>query len=190
MSGLNGIEVLERMRKLNPNVRVVILTGYGSKDVAVEALRGQADDYIEKPLEIEPTRELIEKYLGTKRGEPDTDGISIKEKIERVKGFVQRNSLRKVTLADAAQTVCLSPKYLSRIFKELTGTGFNEYKLELKIGEAKNFLNKSGYNINQISDRLGYENTESFIRQFKKFTKKTPTEFRKGPVRKKKRSAR
>ncbi|MEW6101047.1 MAG: helix-turn-helix domain-containing protein, partial [Candidatus Omnitrophota bacterium] len=33
-------------------------------------------------------------------------------------------------------------------------------------------------NVNQVSDRLGYENVESFIRQFKKFTRLTPTEFR------------
>lgn len=178
MSGMNGIEVLNRIRKSTPDIRIVILTGYSSKDVVVEALRGQADDYMEKPLDIDSAREIIEKFLGTKRGQPDNDAIDIKEKIERVKSFVQRNSLKKITLKDAAETVSLSPKYLSRIFQECTGTGFNAYKLKLKIEEAKNLLGKSGYNINQISDRLGYENPESFIRQFKKLTAKTPTGYR------------
>ena len=46
-----------------PDVRIVMLTGYGSKDVAVKALRGQADDFIEKPLNIEtfPARKGIVK---------------------------------------------------------------------------------------------------------------------------------
>lgn len=186
MSGMNGIEVLTKIRKLAPAIRIVIATGYGSKDVAVEALRGQADDYIEKPLDIDATREIIEKYLGSARGQPDNDVVDIKEKVKRVKSFVMRNSLKKVTLSDAAKIVCLSPKYLSRIFKEYEGQGFNEYKLKLKIAEAKTLLAKPGYNINQISDRLGYENPESFIRQFKKITGKTPTGFRKKIKKKKK----
>ena len=185
MSGLNGIEVLNQIRKLSPGLRIVILTGYGSKDVAVEALRGQADDYIEKPLEIESARQIIEKFVGTKRGEPGFDAIGIKEKIERVKNFARRNALKKISLKDAAQTIFLSPKYLSRIFKEHTGKGFNEYKLTLKIEEAKNLLMKTGYNVEQISDKLGYQNPESFIRQFKKITKKTPAEFRIKSKRKK-----
>jgi two-component system, response regulator YesN len=179
MSGMNGIEVLTSVRKISPNIRIVIMTGYGSKDVAVEALRAQADDYIEKPLDIENTLAVIEKYLGTKRGQAELDAVDAEEKVKRVKNFVQRNILKKITLNEAAASVCLSPKYLSRIFKELSGEGFNEYKLALKIEQAKSFLLKTGYTVNQISDKLGYENPESFIRQFKKLTKKTPSEFRK-----------
>ena len=178
MPGMNGIEVLNKIRKLSPNIRIVMLTGYGSKDVAVEALRAQADDYIEKPFDVDATKQIIDKFLGTKRGQPESDSIDIKEKIERVKSFLRRNSLKKVTLKDAANTVYLSPKYLSRVFNEQAGVGFNEYKLSLKIDEAKNFLTHSGYNISQISDRLGYENPESFIRQFKKIAKLTPSQFR------------
>lgn len=184
MSGMNGIEVLNRIRKLNPKIRVVMLTGYGSKDVAVEALRGQADDYIEKPLDVDITRQTIEGFLGSERGQSETSAINMEEKVKRVKDFIRRNVLRKVTLKDAAGIVFLSPKYLSRIFKEYIGKGFNEYKLELKIEEAKNLLAKTGYNVEQVADKLGYGNPESFIRQFKKITKKTPTEFRKGIKRK------
>jgi YesN/AraC family two-component response regulator len=183
MSGLNGIEVLNRIRKISPGVRVVIFTGYGSKDVIVEALRGQADDYIEKPLDVEATREVIEKFLANKKGRPGSDAMDIKAKLEHVKEFIKRNVLKKITLKDAAAAVYLSPKYLSRIFKEQTGEGFNEFKFAVKTEEAKNLLLNTGYNINQISDKLGYENPESFIRQFKKITKKTPTEFRRAKTK-------
>lgn len=187
MSGMNGIEVLEKIKKMFPDMRIFILTGYGSKDVAVEALRGKADDYIEKPLDIDKTKELIETALAAKsikRG-ADYGADDIKSKIERVKDFVQRNCFKKVGLKDAASAVYLSPKYLSRIFKEYAKTGFNEYKLELKINAAKKLLEKSGLNVDQISDKLGYQNSESFIRQFKKFTKRTPTEFRRKYSKKK-----
>lgn len=185
MSGMNGIEVLEKIKKTAPEVRVVIFTGYGSKDVAVEALRSRADDYIEKPLDIDATREIIEKHLQAKKKEQYGSGIQ--DKIEHVKDFLLRNFHKKVTLQDAAGAVYMSPKYLSRIFKKYAKTGFNEYKLFLKMEEAKKFLRETAYTIDQISDRLGYQNPESFIRQFKKIVRLTPTGFRKKVIRKKNR---
>ncbi len=48
MPGLPGTEVLKEIKKISPSLSVVMLTGYSSKDVAIEALKGRADDYIEK----------------------------------------------------------------------------------------------------------------------------------------------
>lgn len=189
MPGLNGIDVLNEIKRTDPGLGIVIFTGHSSKDVAIEALKGHADDYIEKPLDIERMKEVIEKVLEAKRGKGDIDiaGNDIKSKIEKVKRFAERNCFKKTTLEDAAEAVCLSPKYLSRIFKEHAGKSFSAYRLQIKIQAAKELLEKSGYNINQISDRLGYENAESFIRQFKKLAHNTPTEYRNRFIIKKKR---
>lgn len=179
MPGINGIEVLTKIKKMSPEVAIIISTAYSSKDVAIEALREKADDYIEKPLDIEATKEIIERMLEAKKSNADYEGMDVKSKIERVKNFLERNCFKKVSLNDAAGAVCLSPKYLSRIFKAHNRIGFSDYKLALKINKAKGFLKKTGYNINQIADKLGYENTESFIKCFKKITGLTPTEYRK-----------
>ena len=179
MPGLNGIEVLEKIKQIAPDVYTIISTGYSSKDVAIEALKGRADNYIEKPFEPNKVKEIIEHVLDSKQAEQveSTDGM--KAKVERIKRFAERNCFKKISLNEAAQVVCLSPKYLSRIFKQYCGKGFSEFRLEIKIGKAKGLLTQSTYNIDQISDKLGYQNTESFIRQFKKFTRCTPTEYRK-----------
>ncbi|MGE5308634.1 MAG: response regulator [Deltaproteobacteria bacterium] len=179
MPGLNGTDVLKEVRKIAPEVGIIILTGFSSKTVAIDALKGRADDYLEKPIDPERTKEIIETLLARKRGEPEITASDIEGKIERVKKFTERNGDKKVCLKDAAVAVCLSPKYLSRIFKQSTGTGFSEYKLQLKIKRAKELLETTGYNIDQISDKLGYQNAESFIRIFKKMIDLTPTEYRK-----------
>ena len=179
MPGLNGIEVLERIKQIAPDVYIIISTGYSSKDVAIEALKGKADNYLEKPFDPNRVKEIIEQVLDSKQAEeaPSTDGM--KAKIDKVKRFAERNCFKKISLNDAAETVCLSPKYLSRIFKQYCGKGFSEFRLAIKIERAKELLTQSASNIDQISDKLGYQNTESFIRQFKKFTLCTPTEYRK-----------
>ena len=178
MPGMNGFEVLSKIKTLDPGLGIVISTGYSSKDAVIEALRGQADNYIEKPLDIDKTREIIDQILDNRKGFSDDASADIKSKIDKVKYFVEKNCYKKVRLEDAAASVCLSPKYLSRVFKENTGTGFSDYKLAVKMAKAKELLQQTGYNVNQISDKLGYENTESFIRQFKKLAKSTPTKYR------------
>lgn len=179
MPGLCGTEVLKEIRKLAPEIDIIIITGHGTKDVVVEALRGRANEYIEKPLDIDKTREIIERTLEENRGRGDLNSLDVRGKMERVKRFIEINCYKKVSLKDAAEAICLSPKYLSRIFKQVTGVGFSEYKLEIKIKKAKELLKMTGYNIGQISDKIGYQNLESFIKIFKKLTGYTPAQYRK-----------
>lgn len=179
MPGLSGTEVLSEMKKIDPDLGVVILTGHGSKDVVVEALKGRADDYIEKPSGIDKIKDVIDRLLAKRRGEAAIDTTDTKGKILKIRRFIEKNCFKKTTLKDAAESVCLSPKYLSRIFKEETGTGFSEYRLGVKVKQSERLLKDTGMNIEQISDKLGYQNSESFIRVFKKSKGSTPTEYRK-----------
>jgi len=190
MPGLNGIEVLKEIKSIDPGIGIIIMTGYGSKDVVVQALRNQSDDYMEKPMDIDGMRKMIEKVLDSKHAEGSPETGSIKSKIEKVKRFVERNAGKKITLQDAAALIYTSPKYLSRVFKQHAGVEFKQFVLGLKIEKAKALLNKTDLSIGQISYKLGYQNTESFIRIFKSFTAKTPSEFRNKPKKGKKKAGR
>jgi two-component system nitrogen regulation response regulator NtrX len=53
MSGLDGLEVLSRIRKLDANACVVMISGHGTIDTAVEATQKGAFDFIEKPLDTD-----------------------------------------------------------------------------------------------------------------------------------------
>jgi YesN/AraC family two-component response regulator len=178
MPGRKGTDVLSEIKRLEPEMPVIMLTGHSSKDTAIESLRGNADDYIEKPVDVVLLLERIHTLLHRRGVEeakylPGADG-----KIERVMEFLRRNYHKKVSLEDVANLVCLSPKYLSRLFKEKTGTGFNEFRLGIKMEKASEILRETGLTVNEISYRLGYRNLESFIRMFKKTNGMTPTEYR------------
>lgn len=179
MPGMDGLTLLEKINEVAPGTGAIVITGYSSKEVVLKALRGKADDFLEKPFDLEKARAVIEKVLNARKTGYRNDAADTAGKVEHVKLFLSRNSSRKVSLNDAAAAVCLSPKYLSRVFQEYAGTGFTEYKLALKMAEAKKMLEQASYNVDQISDKLGYQNTESFIRQFKKAVKKTPAAYRK-----------
>ena len=184
MPDVRGTTVLKRIKEMSPGLAVVIMTGYSSKDVAVEALKGDADDYIEKPIDIVRTKEIISKLLQATRARGDINMGGVEGKIERVKHFLEINYHKPVKLEDAAEAVGLSPKYLSRLFKARAGTGFNTYKLRVRMDKARELLSETAGNVDQISYGLGYQNPESFIRMFKKMTGLTPTHFRRREHRK------
>ena len=52
MEGMNGIQILEAVKANNPEIAVIILTGYGDLTSAIDALRLGADDYLLKPCDL------------------------------------------------------------------------------------------------------------------------------------------
>ena len=53
MTPINGMEVLKKSKEIHPETMVIILTGYGNMNSAIDALRMDADDYLLKPCEAE-----------------------------------------------------------------------------------------------------------------------------------------
>ncbi|MDE2027790.1 MAG: response regulator transcription factor [Candidatus Omnitrophica bacterium] len=178
MPMISGMEVLRQIKKLKPALAIIILTGKSSKDIAIDALRGRADDYIEKPINIPKFLEIVRSTLAAKAQKEFTRGNGIHAKVEQAKQFIERNFDKKIMLEDVAAQICLSPKYFSRVFKEVCGQSFNEYRLSVKINRASELLKKSDYTVTEIANQLGYENLESFIRMFEKITTLSPSQYR------------
>ncbi len=66
MPGMDGIEVLKAIKILQPEVPVIIITGYSTVDTAVEAMKNGAFDYIAKPFTPDQMIEMVEKALEQK----------------------------------------------------------------------------------------------------------------------------
>jgi DNA-binding NtrC family response regulator len=63
MPGIDGMEVLKRVKKISPRTYVIIMTAYGTIDSAVEAIRHGAFDYVTKPFRTEEMMIVLEKAL-------------------------------------------------------------------------------------------------------------------------------
>ncbi|MFZ5518494.1 MAG: sigma-54-dependent transcriptional regulator [Candidatus Zhuqueibacterota bacterium] len=63
MPGMDGLQILERMKKKNIETAVIIITGKGSIDTAVDAMKMGAYDYLTKPVEPDRLRTIIPKAL-------------------------------------------------------------------------------------------------------------------------------
>jgi DNA-binding NtrC family response regulator len=61
MPGLDGTQVLQEVKRINPEIDVVIITAYGTIETAVEAMKAGAIDYITKPIEFEELLILVDR---------------------------------------------------------------------------------------------------------------------------------
>jgi len=61
MPGMDGMQVLESVKGINPEIDIVIITAYGTIETAVDAMKAGALDYITKPVEFEELMLLVDR---------------------------------------------------------------------------------------------------------------------------------
>ena len=72
----------------------------------------------------------------------------------------------------------ISPNYLSTFFKEQIGKGFAEYILSYRIAKAKTLFDDTEMSVYEVSELVGFSNTNIFIRAFKKLEGITPGQYK------------
>ena len=83
MPGMDGIELLKRLKAKEPTIVVIVMTGFSEKDVILNALKADADDFISKPLNLLQLKTAIDKALVKK---------ALKEEIASLKSLDQLKS--------------------------------------------------------------------------------------------------
>jgi len=99
--------------------------------------------------------------------------------MDEIRQYIDENYIDvDLSLNKIADKFHLSVPYLSKIFKESMGENFIKYLICFRMEKAKELLTSTNIKINDIAVRVGYVNHPSFIRTFKKYTGKTPGDFR------------
>jgi two-component system NtrC family response regulator len=84
MPGHNGIEVIERAKRVCPAIEAIVLTGKGSTDTAVSALRLGAFEYLQKPCKLVELKILLQRVAS--RRELNNQIQALKMRLERAEG--------------------------------------------------------------------------------------------------------
>jgi two-component system NtrC family response regulator/two-component system response regulator HydG len=67
MPGMDGLELLQRIKEIRPEVMVLLMTAYGTVKTAVRAMKLGAEDYLGKPIDVEELEVVLERVLEKKR---------------------------------------------------------------------------------------------------------------------------
>lgn len=81
MPGISGLEVLEKITKIDPNIISVVITGYATVESAVEAMKKGAYDFLPKPFTPEELRIIIRRGLERRRLMEETEFLRREKKL-------------------------------------------------------------------------------------------------------------
>lgn len=100
------------------------------------------------------------------------------QKISEIAAYLNEHFQQNVTLRDVARQFYISPSYLSRVFKKITGFQFKEYLQIIRVREAQRLLRESDDSIGLIAEKTGFAHTANFNVTFKALTGITPGYYR------------
>lgn len=100
------------------------------------------------------------------------------EMIRRACDYIENNYNRGISLDDVSAYTGISSSYLSRMFKDQMKMNFVEYLAKVRINKAKKFLEQPHVKAREVGEWVGIYNPAYFGSLFKKYTGKTPTEYR------------
>lgn len=92
--------------------------------------------------------------------------------------YIKKHPQEKITLEKMAALCNISPSYFSKLFAKENMGNLSDYVNNIRIDRAKELLLNSDWNIRTIAEHVGYDDSGYFIKLFKKFTNKTPLEYR------------
>ncbi len=97
--------------------------------------------------------------------------------VEIIKEYIHSHLGEHITINQLAELVYLSPDYITKIFKQITGITLKKYIMEIRLEEAKKLLRTSEDTIGNIAAEVGYDNLSYFISQFQKCYSITPKQY-------------
>ena len=117
---------------------------------------------------------MINRYIQ----EGHNAGSDVLNEVERAVHYFNDNYNKSISIEQYAEEHIISKNWFIHCFKEVMKVTPMQYIVQLRIGVAKNYLEKSNKNITEIADSVGYDNPLYFSRLFTKYTGMSPKEYR------------
>ena len=135
MPGMDGIELLNYIKKKDPTISVIIVSGHADTPIVVQAVQGGADDFIVKPFEVEMVEICIHKVLEKK---------DLRQRVKRLESELARQSLWEHFIGE-------SPAF-TRVRELLEQVGATDLNVLIRgeSGTGKDIIARL---IHQLSDR-------------------------------------
>lgn len=115
---INGLDILKRIKEVQPTCKTIIMTGYSTVQIAVDAIKLGANDFIEKPFDdIDVLEALIEQLLGNQTTRLETEI----EQLAEMSGIIFEHSEQMKQLLTLAYKI--ATKNINVLIQGETGTG-------------------------------------------------------------------
>lgn len=181
MPQMTGLELIEKVKKLNPFMLCSVLTGFSEFAYAKKAIDLGVVSFLVKPVETQELKKLLDRLMVSDKS--GGGGRIASTTLSRETLYMKREVEDNYACFDMnaiTSHLQLSRDYLFRLYKKETGYNLMDYLLDIRIQKAKEFLMQSGkYKVYEVSTLVGYSDYAYFSKIFKKQTGMTPKHFQK-----------
>lgn len=175
MPGMDGLQALEKCAPGCPETDWIIVSSFTEFDYARTALRLGVTEYLVKPVDPAELRACLAR-LKLLPSSPERDPV-----LGPVLDRMAKNFNAELSVADLADTVGLSPNYLSALFHRRMGDTIVSYLTRLRVNEARRLLREEGHSVADAAREVGYSDVRHFSRKYKEIVGEYPSESRGKP---------
>lgn len=108
----------------------------------------------------------------------ETKSVAQKQVYSDILDFIQLNLSKNLKVFDVAEHFGYNEKYLSHLFKEMSGISLKQHITQRKMEAANFMLTDSNNSIAEIAKAVGFPDSHNFSRAYKRFSGLTPSEYR------------
>ncbi|MCR5670359.1 MAG: response regulator [Butyrivibrio sp.] len=184
---VDGLSLIEECKEFCPDTYFIIISGFQEFEYARKAIRLDVVDYITKPVTIDKLRAALDM---TKKKQMTDEELAMEEKakeeqkpdsghkaIDQIIEYISKNYNRDIGLTELSELVGMNPAYLSVLFKETLGKTYIKYLTGIRVEKACELL-AEGNKVSAVASMVGISDVHYFGEIFKKYTGKTPREYR------------
>lgn len=194
---MDGISLSREIRRLYPDMLVVIISAYGDFEYTQQAIKSRVSDYLLKPVDVQEFRRTMDDALdqlglrmeagglqegaggeaAPSSGDAGCEGATGRL-VSQVMRLIDENYAQDIGLEWLAGQVFLSPNYLSGLFKRATGKSVIQWITMRRMERAREEIMRTNRKIVDIAQKVGYSNTSYFCLLFRKYYGVTANQLR------------
>jgi len=182
LPGLDGVELLRRIREIYPTLPVIIVTGHDRRRAVITAAKPFISDYVEKPFDnaelLETVRTALSWVLISRADYERDAGKNSTSLAAAAAHLIQKSFADTLTVEKIARKLGTSPRKLSCAFSKEYNQTIGAYIISVRVAEAVKLLRSSDLLIKAIHPSVGYRSRAKFHRHFLRLTGYIPKDFR------------
>lgn len=181
LSGASGITPAD-IRDQSVELLYHILSAFRALSVDLSAVSKQESGLYERILSFSSIRGLsawMRSFLSSLVEALQDRSSQFTPCVAYAVEYVKREYAHDISLKTLSNLLNISAAYLGQLFKNETGELFSNYLNKVRIERSKALLQDTSLTLNEIAQQVGYANASYFYNIFKKYTNKTPSQYRK-----------
>lgn len=175
MPSMNGLQACAKIKADWPEAEIYIISAYNEFDYAKEAFKAGVRDYLLKPFRPAQIMEIIKKKAAEKAVKAE-DPVPLL--VRSVAEYVKNNLDQPLALDEIARAVFISPSYLSRRFKQLTGQPLTAFIRDIRLQTAAELLKTPDISVTEVAQISGFNSSAYFSNCFRAWSGVSPQQYR------------